>query len=74
VGDAFRAGFLAALEWGLDLERAAQLGCLIAAHVVEQVGTQEYTLSRAAFLHRLEEAYGPEAVKDVEPHLHTIRG
>jgi adenosine kinase len=73
VGDAFRAGFLAALYWGLELERAAQLGCLIAAYVVEQVGTQEYTLTRTAFLQRLEDAYGPEAVKDIEPHLHTIR-
>ena len=73
VGDAFRAGFLAALSWGLGLARAAQLGCLLAVYVVEQVGTQEYTLSRAAFLRRLEDAYGPEAVKDVEPHLVTIR-
>jgi adenosine kinase len=73
VGDAFRAGFLAALSWGLDLERAAQLGCLLAVYVVEQVGTQEYTLSRTAFLDRLESAYGAEAVKDVDPHLATIR-
>jgi adenosine kinase len=73
VGDAFRAGFLAALSWGLDLERAAQLGCLLAVYVVEQVGTQEYTLSRGAFLERLESAYGAEAVKDVDPHLDTIR-
>jgi len=73
VGDAFRSGFLAALSWGLGLERAAQLGCLIAVYVVEQVGTQEYTLSRAAFLQRLEDTYGPEAVKDIEPHLETIR-
>ena len=50
VGDAFRAGFLAALGWGLSLERAAQFGCLLAVYVVEQVGTQEYVLSRAAFL------------------------
>jgi adenosine kinase len=73
VGDAFRAGFLAALSWGLEFERAAQLGCLLAVYVVEQVGTQEYTLSRAAFLTRLEESYGPEAVKDIDPHLQTIR-
>ena len=72
VGDAFRAGFLAALGWGLDLERAAQLGCLLAVHVVEQVGTQEYTLSRAAFLRRLEATYGADAVSDVEPHLRTL--
>ena len=48
VGDAFRAGFLAALEWDLSLERAAQLGCLLAVYVVEKVGTQEYTLHQAA--------------------------
>jgi adenosine kinase len=73
VGDAFRAGFLAALTWGLDHERAAQLGCLLAVYVVERVGTQEYTLSRADFLARLEAAYGPAAVADIEPHLTTFR-
>jgi adenosine kinase len=73
VGDAFRAGFLAALSWGLGDERAAQLGCLLAVYVVEQVGTQEYTLSRATFLKRLEDSYGAEAVKDIDPHLQTIR-
>src|SRR3546814_326882 len=73
VGDAFRAGFLAALTWGLDTQRAAQLGCLLAVYVVEQVGTQEYTLSRADFLKRLEDTYGAQAVKDIEPNLRTIR-
>jgi adenosine kinase len=73
VGDAFRAGLLAALTWGLDLERAAQLGCLLAVYVVERVGTQEYTLSRAEFVARLESAYGPDAVAEIEPHLKTFR-
>ncbi len=73
VGDAFRAGFLAARSWGLGLERAAQLGCLVAVYVVEQVGTQEYTLSRAAFLERCGATYGAEAVADLEPHLTTFR-
>ena len=73
VGDAFRAGFLAALNWDLDLERAAQLGCLLAVYVVEQVGTQEYSLSRGAFLQRLKDTYGADAVADVEPHLHMAR-
>jgi adenosine kinase len=73
VGDAFRAGFLAALAWDLPLRRAAQLGCLVAAYVVEQIGTQEYTLPRRAFLARMEEAYGPEAAADIEPHLVTPR-
>ena len=73
VGDAFRAGFLAALSWGLGHERAAQLGCLLAVYVVEQVGTQEYEISRAAFLERCGATYGDEAVADFEPHLQTIR-
>ena len=52
VGDAFRAGFLAGLAWGLDLERAAQVGCMLATYVVETVGTQEYRFERAGFLSR----------------------
>ena len=71
VGDAFRAGFLAALEWELSLERAAQLGCLLAVHVVEQVGTQEYTLHQAAFVRRFAEAYGEEAAAEVAAHVRT---
>ncbi len=73
VGDAFRAGFLAALAWDLSHERAAQLGCLLAAYVVEQIGTQEYVLSRAAFLARMEHAYGAQAAAEVAPHLVTFR-
>lgn len=72
VGDAFRAGFLAALAWDLSLERAAELGCLLAAYVVEQIGTQEYTLSREAFLARAEMAYGALAAADFAPHLRTF--
>ncbi|MFC5179018.1 carbohydrate kinase family protein [Nocardioides taihuensis] len=73
VGDAFRAGYLAALTWGLGAERAAQLGCLLAVHVVEQVGTQEYSLSREAFLRRCAGAYGDDAAAELEPHLRTFR-
>ncbi|QZY28042.1 carbohydrate kinase family protein [Nocardioides coralli] len=73
VGDAFRAGFLAGLTWELSLERAAQLGCLLAVYVVEQIGTQEYTLSRSGFLARCEAAYGPEATKDIAERIETFR-
>jgi adenosine kinase len=73
VGDAFRAGFLAALGWGLGHERAAQLGCLLAVYVVEQVGTQEYTLSRSHFLARCEAAYGAVAAAEIGEHLRTLR-
>jgi adenosine kinase len=73
VGDGFRAGFLAARAWGLGLERAAQVGSLLAAHVIETVGTQEYVLERDTFLSRLATAYGAEAAAEVEPHLSTPR-
>ena len=65
VGDAFRAGFLAALEWDLSLERAAQLGCLLAVYVVEQVGTQEYTLHQRRSCSGSPTAYGEEAAAEV---------
>ena len=71
VGDAFRAGFLAALAWGLSLERAAQLGCLLAVHVVEKVGTQEYTVHRDRFVKRFADAYGEDAARDIAEHIHA---
>jgi len=73
VGDAFRAGFLAALAWGLGLERAAQLGCLLAVYVLEKVGTQEYALHQAAFVERFAQSYGDEAAAEIAEHVRTPR-
>jgi adenosine kinase len=67
TGDAFRAGFLTATAWGLGLERAAQVGSLLATHVVETVGPQDYVLT--AFLNRFEKAFGSDAAAEVAPHL-----
>ena len=72
VGDAFRAGFLGALTWDVGLARAAQVGCVLAAYVVETVGTQEYSFTPAQFLARVEASYGVGAAADVEPHLKTL--
>lgn len=69
VGDAFRSGFLAALQWRLTHERAAQVGCVLAAYVVEQVGTQEYSFTAEEFLARMETAYGADAACEVRPQL-----
>lgn len=69
VGDAFRSGFLAALAWQLPHERAAQVGCTLAAYVVEQVGTQEYSFTAPQFVARVAQAYGEEAAADVRRHL-----
>jgi adenosine kinase len=69
VGDAFRAGFLTATAWGVGLERACQVGALLATLVVETVGTQEYDFSSRAFAERLGEAYGADAADEVRAHL-----
>nr|WP_202488015.1 carbohydrate kinase family protein [Streptomyces sp. SID8354] len=69
VGDAFRAGFLAGLAWGVGLERAAQIGCMLATLVIETVGTQEYELHRSHFMDRFTKAYGHEAAAEVQQHL-----
>jgi adenosine kinase len=65
AGDAFRSGFLAATAWGLSLERAAQLGNLMAVHALETTGTQEYVLKPGQVADRLAGTYGPEAAQDL---------
>ncbi|MBA4855326.1 carbohydrate kinase family protein [Nocardia farcinica] len=69
VGDAFRAGFLTGHTAGLSLERAAQLGSLVAVLVLETMGTQEWTLNKDDALDRLTQAYGPDAAADIKPLL-----
>jgi len=69
VGDAFRAGFLAGLAWGLSLERCAQLGSTLASYVLETVGTQEYTFDNDDFIARLSDGYGAAAGAEVAGHL-----
>jgi adenosine kinase len=66
VGDGFRAGFLAGTAGGLSLERAAQLGSLVAVEVLETEGGQEWPWDRAQALSRLGDAFGPEAAAEIE--------
>ncbi|MFM1777528.1 MAG: hypothetical protein RL741_146, partial [Actinomycetota bacterium] len=69
VGDAFRAGFLTGLGWGLDLEVCAQVGSLLATYVIETIGTQEFQLDRSEFVLRLGHAYGAKSAEEVAAHL-----
>ena len=69
VGDSFRAGFIAGLAWGLNHERCAQLGSMLATYVIETKGTQEYRFTRDEFLARFKEAFGDAAANDVSEHL-----
>jgi adenosine kinase len=68
-GDAFRSGFLAAIAWGLSLERAGQLGNLLAVHALETTGPQEYDLKSARLAERFAAAYGDAAAAEVAVHL-----
>jgi adenosine kinase len=69
AGDAFRSGFLAGTAWGLSTERAIQLGNLMAVHVLETVGPQEYDFTAATLADRAKASYGPEAAADIAAHL-----
>jgi adenosine kinase len=69
AGDAFRAGFLSARSWGLGVERAAEVGSLVATLCLETVGPQEYELDADDALERLRAAYGDESAAEVSPHL-----
>ena len=69
VGDAFRAGFLMGLGWGLELQRCAEVGSLLATYVIETVGTQEFELDKNEFIERLGQAYGKDCAQDVASHL-----
>jgi adenosine kinase len=70
-GDAFRSGFLAAVAWGLSLERCAQLGNLMAVHALEATGPQEYNLKPGPLVDRFAAAYGDVAAAEVGSYLTT---
>lgn len=63
VGDAFRAGFLAATVRGLDTVQAAQAGSALATCALEGVGPQTYedTVDAETLEVTLTDTYGPEA-------------
>lgn len=65
VGDAFRAGFLTGRGAGLDLERSAQLGSMVAVLVLETTGTQNWVWDPKAAGDRLSGAYGAEASAEI---------
>lgn len=71
VGDGFRAGFFTARSWGLDLRCSAEVGSLLAAMVLETVGTQEYQVRAEEFVKRMRVSYGDAAAEQVAPHLPT---
>ncbi|MFE9019437.1 carbohydrate kinase family protein [Streptomyces sp. NPDC007808] len=72
VGDAFRAGFLAACGWGRSPVTAARLGCVLAATALGSVGSQEYELSARPLLTTLSCAYGQRAAQGLARELRHV--
>jgi adenosine kinase len=55
--------------WGLSLERAAQLGNLVAVHALETTGPQEYRLDPPGLISRCALSYGQAAADELAVHL-----
>jgi adenosine kinase len=60
AGDAYRAGLVAGLLRGLELDEAGRVASLAATYVVEQVGTVEHSYTHAEFSKRYAEAFGSQ--------------
>ena len=67
-----QAGFLAGVAWRLSLERAAQLGNLVAVQALETTGTQEYKLVPAELASRCAASYGQAAADDIIAHITPV--
>src|SRR6185369_7583209 len=52
AGDAWRGGFLAGIERGLDLRTAGEMGAVAASYAVEYHGTQEQVYTKSQFTKR----------------------
>ncbi|MEV5880289.1 carbohydrate kinase family protein [Streptomyces sp. NPDC052101] len=69
AGDAFRAGFLAALARGLSRLRAAQLGCALASLALSETGSQAYEPDPGRLTTVIAESYGTAAAEELAAHL-----
>jgi adenosine kinase len=63
AGDAFRAGFLAAVSHRIPQEPAARLGCAMAATALGAIGSQSYRADPAHLTALIESAYGTGAAR-----------
>ena len=62
------------LDYAIEVEAYdAQVGSLLATHVIESIGTQEYELARRSFLLRIREAYGDQAAEEIGAHISLAR-
>lgn len=59
AGDAYRAGFVAGLLRGAELQVCGRMGSVAAVYVIEQYGTQSHHFSAGAFWQRYLDNFGP---------------
>ncbi|MFB6181348.1 MAG: carbohydrate kinase family protein [Candidatus Magasanikbacteria bacterium] len=57
AGDAYRAGFIASYNSGLDLKTCGQIASTSAVYAVENYGTQEYEFDQKSFEKRFKQEY-----------------
>ncbi|RRS00377.1 carbohydrate kinase family protein [Glycomyces terrestris] len=67
--EAFTAGLLAGLGWGMSLRRASEVGSQLTALALESVGQQGYSVNPVEFVNRLEQSYGPAAAAEASAYL-----
>ena len=60
AGDAYRAGLVAGLLRGLDLDHAGRVASLAATYAVEHVGTIEHHYTQADFNARYKDSFGSD--------------
>ncbi len=58
AGDAYRAGLVAGLLRGLDVESAGRVASLAATYAIEQVGTAEHSYTQDEFSQRYRDSFG----------------
>ena len=58
AGDAYRAGFIKGMFWGLPLKSCGQLASCVAAYAVETYGTQTHKFTLAELAERYKSVYG----------------
>lgn len=58
AGDAYRAGFIKGMFWGLSMGSSAKLASCVAAYAVETYGTQTHKFTLAELAERFASVYG----------------
>lgn len=57
VGDAFRAGLMKGMAWGLSFEQSAQIGSVAATYVLEHMGGTSHSYTIEEFMRRFDQHF-----------------